>query len=617
MAIRFEVKDLFWEDLINMVRTKMIPYQWDALNDRVNGAAKSHCVSNFRVAAGLEEGEFEGYPFQDTDAYKWIEAVSYCLEYCPDSALEAQADGLIDLICSAQLEDGYLDTYYIIRGIEDRFTNLMDNHELYCAGHLLEAGIAWCEATGKDKLLRAAMRYVDCIKSHINNEGGLPGYPGHEILEMALLRCYRFNGDKDALAYAEYLLSERGKAPSFFLEEAKRAGRVPNWMDGPLGLDYYQAAKPVKEQREAVGHAVRAAYLYSAMADYWALTGDEEMGAAAKSIWKNMTGKKMFITGGFGSSPYGEAFTFDYDLPSDSCYCETCASVGAVFFADRMFRAEKRGEYHDVIERILYNALLAGVDESGTRYSYANPLEMVPEAVQKDAGKRHLSPVRLPWFDCACCPPNLARLVTSVGRYVCEEADGAIYINQYISGRARVGSGSISIESELPISGRITLTLSGIEAPVYLRVPSWSRYTRIIAERKAVDTDSPDGYALLPKGVKKVSVFLDMAPRFMRSSDKVRDTFGKLALMCGPTVYCAEEADNGKELHKLCLSVDSAVEQDGDKLVVNGWRRSTHESGLYFAAGGFDLERAKLVMTPYRLWGNRGEGEMRVWIDER
>jgi len=620
MSVQFTVKDGFWSPLMEKISSTMIPYQWNVLHDKVPGAVASHCAANFRIAAGLEQGTFQGYPFQDTDAYKWLEAVAYSLSRTKDASLEQQADGLIDLIAAAQQPDGYLDTYYIINGLDDRFTNLMDNHELYCAGHLLEAGVAYYEATGKDRLLTCALNYVDCIRNAVNDRDGLPGYPGHEVLEMALLRCYRLKGEAWMLDYAGYLLSRRGTQPSFFLEEAERGGRTPNWMDGPLGLDYYQAAMPVRRQRDAVGHAVRAVYLYSAMADYCALTGDEEMKTAIHSIWQSMTGRRMYITGGIGSSAYGESFTFDYDLPLDTCYCETCAAIGAVFFADRMFALDRRRVYHDVIERIIYNALPAGMNEDATQFFYTNPLEVVPRALERNHAMSHIKNQRQPWFECACCPPNMARLIASIGRYAVRELDGCVYINQYISGKVSVGGGTVTIESNMPWDGKVRLTLKKVDRPVMIRIPGWSRYTRIIGDKRALEADET-GYAAIPVGTSAVNLYLDMTPAVMQSCDSVRASFGKLAFMRGPVVYCAEETDNGAELHRLYAGADCVIETGymGDMTVldVSGWRRSSDTAALYRRAGDVYYERKTIRLVPYYYWANREPGEMRVWLNER
>ena len=369
----------FWSRLQELVRTQVIPYQWEALNDRIEGAAPSHCMENFKVAAGQREGSFGGCVFQDSDFAKWIEAVGYSLTIHPDPELEKTADEAIDLVCSAQQPDGYLNTYYIINGLEDRFTNLAHNHELYCLGHLMEGAIAYYQATGKDKLLNAVRRYADLVDSLFGaEEGKLQGYPGHEIIEMALVKLADVTGEERYLRLAKYFIDQRGQEPNYFREEIEKSGKPWGWAKSPFGLQYYQAGKPVREQTAAEGHAVRAVYLYSGMADVARKTGDESLWNACRTLWDSIVRRRMYVTGSIGSAHYGESFTFDYDLPNDSVYGETCAAIGLVFFARRMLETEAKGEYADVMEQALYNGVISGMSLDGRSFFYVNPLEVLP-----------------------------------------------------------------------------------------------------------------------------------------------------------------------------------------------------------------------------------------------
>lgn len=619
---KFNIDDQYWLGLIDRVRTVMIPYQWKALRDELPDTEPSYCLQNFAVAAGLKDGKHHGFAFQDSDAYKWLEAVGNSLSTTPDAALERRADEMIDLICAAQTEDGYLCTYYIINGIDGRFRNLVSDHELYCAGHLLEAAMAYCAATGKRKLLDAALRFLACIRANVNDHGGYPGYPGHEELELALLRYYRYSGDEDALSYAEYLLDRRGQQPSYFLEECRREGRDMPWSNGPLGLRYYQAHAPVTEQTDACGHAVRAMYLYSAMADLCALKPSEPLRNALHALWESVTSRQMYVTGGIGSSPYGEAFTFDYDLPPATAYSETCASVGMIFWAQRMLMSECRSDYADVAERALYNVVLASMSEEMTSFFYVSPLEVVPEACAKDNAKRHVKPIRQPWFGCACCPPNVARLLTSLGSYVYTEQNGALYINQYIGGGFAADNGLVHIESGLPWDGRITITLCNTSRDVWVRIPSWSTRTLIRVNGVERAAEVCGEYTQVWRGVAAnvtIELELDMSPKILQSCDKVRDTYDMLAVSRGPLIYCAESADNGAALHMLSLREDSDIriarrENGRCDLEISGWRRIATHGALYQTAQPPLHEPAVIHMVPYSYWGNRGVGEMRVWL---
>ena len=413
------VTDTFWKPRMELVCSKMLPYQWKALHDEIPNVEPSGCIRNFCIASGQKTGPFYGCVFQDSDVAKWIEAAAYTLRYHPDAELEKSIDKTIDLICSVQLPDGYLNTYYIIKGLEKRWTDVMRNHELYCLGHMLEGSVAYYEITGKRKLLDAMIRYVDYVDSVFGpEEGKLHAYPGHEIIEMALIRLYAITREPRHLALAKYFVDERGKEPNYFQMQADQLGNDFKWKHSPFGIGYYQADKPVREQEKAEGHAVRAVYLYAGMADVAAETGDEELLSTCRRIWKNIVTRQMYITGSIGASNYGEAFVDDYQLPNDTVYGETCASIGLFFFAYRMLSIERSSAYSDVMERLLYNGVISGMSLDGTRFFYVNPLETHPEACGKDWKYHHVTPTRMGWFKCACCPTNLARILSSLPRYI-------------------------------------------------------------------------------------------------------------------------------------------------------------------------------------------------------
>ena len=375
------IRDPFWDPLREIIRSRAIPYQWLALNDALPGTEPSGCLRNFRIAAGKETGVHHGFVFQDSDASKWLEGVAYSLLSHPDPELERKADEAVETMIAAQQPDGYLNTYYTITAPDRRFTNLRDNHELYCLGHMIEAAVAYHRATGKTALLEAAERYADLADRTFGPEPEKKhGYPGHPEAELALIRLFAHTGNERYLRLARYFVDARGREPLYFREEERLNGNGRYYFaDGPLGYAYCQADKPVLEQQEAEGHAVRAMYLYSAMADLARLTGDPGLRAACRRLWDSVTERRMYITGGIGSSPYGEAFTFDYDLPNDTAYAETCAAIGLVFFARRMLLLEPEGKYADVMERALYNCVLSGMQLDGRSFFYVNPLEVWPE----------------------------------------------------------------------------------------------------------------------------------------------------------------------------------------------------------------------------------------------
>ena len=374
---RFESTEGFIYQYQKLIKEVVIPYQYAVLHDQVEGVEKSHVVANFENAAKAVRGEdvgdgFYGMVFQDSDAAKWLEAVAYSLVNFPDTDLEAKADSLIDKIEAAQDTDGYLNTYYTIKDKDKRWTNLLKGHELYCAGHMMEAAVAYYEATGKDKLLRVMQKNAAHIYQHFVTEGH-EGYPGHPEVELALLRLYHATGDEKCLALAKHFIDVRGVNNRFYEEEAARRDWSV-WGNDATDYDYQQSGKPVREQRDATGHSVRAVYLYTGMADLAAQTEDQELLNACRQLFESIADRRMYVTGGIGSTVEGEAFTVDYDLPNDTAYAETCASIGLMFFASRMLEAEVDSKYADVMERAFYNTVLAGMQLDGKRFFYVNPL---------------------------------------------------------------------------------------------------------------------------------------------------------------------------------------------------------------------------------------------------
>lgn len=622
-----QVADGFFSRYADLVREEVIPYQWEALNDRVPGAEKSGCLRNFRIAAGQEAGEFTGMVFQDSDIGKWLEAVAYSLTTHPDAALERTADEVIELLEAAQREDGYLDTYFIVKDPKNRWKCLRDCHELYCAGHLLEGAVAYWQATGKDRFLNVMRRYVDYIATVFGRgEGQMRGYPGHEEIELALCKLYDVTGEKKYLDLAAYFIDERGRDPKYFLEELKTRGDAFHWEGNDAqGMEYFQSHAPVREQTEAVGHAVRAVYLYSGMADVAMRTGDEGLLEACRRLYRNIADKRLYVTGAIGSTYIGEAFTFDYDLPNDTAYAETCASVGLIFFMKRMLEADGAAEYGDMMERALYNTVLAGMAMDGKSFFYVNPLEVFPEADEKDPSKRHVKTVRQKWFACACCPPNVARLLADLGSYIYRRKGSAVTADLFIGSRLALPGGAELIQtSEVPFGGKVTFTLRGAAQGFSLRVrcPEWAEGVTCTAPcRKengyiAIQNDWQDG--------DSVTLVFGMEPRRIYANPLVRQDAGKVCLMRGPLVYCLEEADNGANLHLLRLPEGEPVEAVRGEgalfgmtlLRAKGRRFVPHGSRLYAPDRQGREEEARLAFVPYFAWGNRDKGEMAVYVRE-
>ena len=686
-AIR--ITDRFFSNYRNLVRDKMIPYQYKVLNDEIavniererndNSIPneKSHCLENFRIAAGLKKGEHYGWQFQDSDVYKWLEAVSYSLMEKPDDNLKALADSVVDLIAQAQEEDGYLSTYFQLKCPDRKFKDLAWSHELYCAGHFMEAAVAYYEATGSDKVLAVARKNADCICRYFGTgKGQTRGIDGHEEIEIGLMRLYHLTGDKNYLQTAAYFLEERGQNPDIFIEQsAAEHGGKPD-LSGILSLPktYFQIHKPVIEQDTAEGHAVRMMYLATAMADVALTAGNKKLYEACKKIWHNVVDRRMYITGGVGSTVIGESFTFDYDLPNDTMYCETCASVALMFFARNMLLNEAHGEYADIMERALYNTVLDGMALDGRHFFYVNPLEVTPEASAKDPGKSHVKPVRPEWLGCACCPPNLARLLASLDRYAFHEKAGVVFADLFMRAHAEFPGRTVEEETEYPWQGSVSFRLTSAslcgeqdscgEYVFAVRIPGWTAYSsgnagtatgrhtveggqavKISLNGKPLAVGSTtsgkaaelkDGYLYLTGPFEGDVLKLDFAMPVikMAANPAIHADNGKIAVMRGPLVYTLESIDNGAGLNRLFLRDDTAFTWQFRPDLLNGvgvikgrgYRipdaTNTEDSQApLYAPYSPDIEATaecvELTWIPYFAWANRGINEMSVWIRQK
>ena len=613
--------------LQRLIKQEVIPYQYDVLCDRAEGAEKSHVVKNFENAAKALRGEdagdgFYGMVFQDSDAAKWLEAVAYSLALFPDKELEKRADELIELIADAQDEDGYLNTYFTIKDRDKRWANLLEGHELYCAGHFMEAAAAYYETTGKDALLNVMRRCAEHIYNRFITEKH-EGYPGHPEVELALLKMYRATGEKRWLELTEHFINARGVGGNFYKREAEQRDWTV-WGNDPDDRYYQQSYAPVREQRDAVGHSVRAVYLYTGMAGLAAQTGDSELFTACRTLWESITEKRMYITGGIGSTCIGEAFTADYDLPNDTAYAETCASCGLMFFARAMLENELNGEYADVMERAFYNTVLAGMSLDGKRFFYVNPLEVIPGISGATATHWHAKPQRPEWFTCACCPPNVARTVSSLGTYAYGTSGDLCCCHLFAAGEVDFGNGvKLRCSTEFPYGFTVRYEILSGSGRLAVRVPAWSESFSASVNGAEAQCSPEKGYAFFDvESGDVLEIGLDDTPRLIYCSSKVSENTGCAAVTRGALVYCFEGADNRGDVLSLLLDANGKIEV-GDtieelgavSLKVSGYRTAPTE-GLYTARRPEAVPET-LTAVPYYTWGNRGENQMRVWVNYR
>ncbi len=632
---RFTISDHFFGHYEKLVKDVVIPYQEKVLNDEIPDAEKSHAIENFRAAAkvietGSCDEEFYGMVFQDSDVAKWLEAAAYTLLKYPDKDLEKRCDKIIELIGRAQHEDGYLNTYFTVKSPEKRWTNLQEAHELYCAGHMMEAAVAYAECTGKTKLLEIMCRMADHIYKHFI-EDNHAGYPGHPEIELALMRMYRYTKNVKYRELAMHFIDIRGVDSDYYKKERERYAWTV-WGNDCKNKEYAQNHLPVREQTKAVGHAVRAVYLYTGMADVAQETCDTELKNACKQLWENITQCRMYVTGAIGSAYEGEAFTEDYHLPNDTAYAETCAAIGLIFFGRKMLDLEKDSKYADTMERALYNCVLAGMQLDGKKFFYVNPLEVIPGISGEAVTHRHALPQRPNWFTCACCPPNVARLLSSLGRYAWSIDSSIIYSHLYIAGTLDLTDTlhcKIDIETQYPYDNsviyHITPENNEVMMTLAIRLPEWSKETMLTLNGRKCDCEIRNGYAYISKAftsADQLVVTFDMGIKRIFASCKVSTDNGKAAFSRGPLIYCAEGLDNGDDILGISVKKDALAEVSvSDRL--NGIAEITIEGYRTAASTSlYSLERPKteacrLTLIPYYAWGNRGLNQMRVWVPEK
>ncbi|MBN1352855.1 glycoside hydrolase family 127 protein [candidate division KSB1 bacterium] len=616
-----QIDDNFWLLRIEANRTVTIPYDFKKCEETGR-------IDNFAIAGGLKEGKHKGIRFNDSDVFKVIEGAAYSLNTHWDDALDQYLDDLIEKIGAAQEEDGYI---YTTRTIDPdnpaegagqtRWSNLKDSHELYNVGHMIEAAVAHYQATGKRSFLDIAIKSADLF-DRVFGPDKLRDVPGHQEIEIGLAKLYRITGEEKYLNLAKFFLNERGHANNRNL----------------YGV-YYQDHKPVLEQTEPVGHAVRAAYMYSGMADIAALTGDPGFVKAIDRIWENVATRRLYITGGIGARHSGEAFGEDYELPNLTAYCETCASIANIFWNHRMFLLHKESKYIDVLERVLYNGFLAGVSMDGNMFFYTNPLESDGKYTFNQGAA-----TRQPWFGCACCPTNVVRFMPSLPGYVYAQCDDDVYVNLYIGGTGtiRIAEHAVKIiqQTRYPWDGAVNLEID-TEQPAHfallLRIPGWAqdqpvpgdlyRFQNRNAEKfslkvngNPVEAEIENGYARIRRTWKKgdqVALSLPMPIRRVVSHANVTENAGKVALQRGPIVFCAEWTDNDGHVRNLVLPDDAQLDAQFEPdalngiIVIRGIVPALYRTGEGAAT---ETRQQKFTAIPYYAWSHRGEGEMKVWL---
>jgi DUF1680 family protein len=553
--------------------------------------------------------------FWDSDIAKWIEGTAYALTYKRDENLESLIDAAIDDIETGQMPFGYFNSHYQTAELSNRFTN-RSNHELYCAGHLIEAAVAYKKATGKDKLLNIMCRYADHISEVFMNPERDKNFrtPGHQEIELALVKLYHETGNKTYLALSRFFIDTRGT-----LDGEKQT--FSNWASS----NYAQDHLPINEQTTAEGHSVRCLYMFAGAADIAREYNDEKLKKACETVFENIVAKRMYVTGGIGGNHSGEAFSYDYDLPNELAYTETCASIAMVFFCQRMYLLTGDKKYMDVVELQIYNGILSGISLYGDRFFYCNPLEVHPERrdnFRKIRNSQFAPEYERPeYFGCSCCPPNVIRLISSLGQYMYHVDGDKIFVNLYNSSEFSQNGVKIIQETDYPRDGKIKLTVeSDKNIDLYLRIPDWCKNTDVDSNGKIAAADDKYARIRIENGEKAViDLNFDMPVAELHANPKVHNNAGKIAVKRGPVVYCMESIDNGENLTSAKIIGNYEYENSeifGNpivKITCDG-EMSAESSDSLYSETPFKTERKKLTLIPYAAWANRGRSEMIVWI---
>jgi DUF1680 family protein len=620
---RVTIEDTFWAPKLQVNRERTIPHIYQ------------QCLETGRIDAFSPDWQpgpeitalkpWGGTPvmFWDSDVAKWLEAASYSLATHFDPQFDALVDEVIAIITQAQHTDGYLNTWFTTVDPQNRWKNLRDWHELYCAGHLIEAGVAHYQATDKRTLLDVVCRYADYIASVFGVEPDQKrGYPGHPEIELALVKLYRATGERRYLELSRYFVDERGRKPPYFDQEAQERGDDPATFWAST-YEYNQSHRPVREQQEVVGHAVRAMYLYSAMMDLAYEYGDASLHEVCEHLWPHLTTKRMYVTGGIGTSDQNEGFTNDYDLPNESAYAETCAAIGLIFWAQRLLRLDCDRRYADILELALYNSVLSAISSDGQHFFYENPLA--------SNGHHH----RQTWFFCPCCPPNLARLFGSLGEYIYAQSETDAVVHLYIQGTGRLSVGDQTItlrqDTNYPWEGTVTIQVTPKQPATFglrLRIPGWCRSASVQVNGQAVDLTEQmeQGYVRVERLWQSGDVIklgLAIPIEQLSAHPEVQVDQGHITLQRGPLIYCLEQCDHAEPLHRLVLpsttALTSQVEPDllGGVVVLRGTAAAlvdTDWEDTLYRPHPPATRPVPITAIPYYAWGNREPGPMRVWL---
>jgi len=608
------ITDNFWKPKLDKVATTTLQaciHQTEEVTGRIR---------NFENVANNKNAKHEGIYYDDSDVYKALEAIAYSLKNRPDAALEKKADDWIELIAAAQEPDGYINTFYSLTGLEDRWKD-MDKHEAYCAGHLIEAGVAYFQTTGKRKLLDVGIKMADHIDERFR-KSNTPWVSGHQEIELALVKLYKLTDEKKYLELSDWFLEQRGHGHG--------VGAI--WNNPHWGAKYAQDDIPVKDQKEISGHAVRAMYLYTGAADVAAAKNDNEYVHAMKTVWEDVVFRNMYITGGIGSSGSNEGFSVDYDLPNESAYSETCASVGMVFWNQRMNLLEGESKYIDVLERSLYNAALDGLSLEGSHFFYGNPLASNGQHSRRE------------WFGTACCPSNISRLVASVGDYIYAKTDNSVWVNLFIGSKSNFHIDNVEVPIEMttnyPLDGLVNITMNPVKKVKYslnLRLPGWAKedpvpgdlYTfkdqskekfNILLNGKSVNFKEKNGYVIINREWKKgdkIQYTLPMEVKRVVSRDEVLANKDRIAIQRGPLVYCVEGVDNDGSAWNILMPDNANFEViEFNILDEKVMAIKTEMSVFKISEDGSKIitEKKKVITVPYYTWANRGQNEMQVWL---
>lgn len=634
------VESEFWKSYLDLVKKETIPYQLSVLKDEIDvdvqaerkdeelPSGKSHAIENFKIAAGISRGEHFGWFFQDSDVYKWLESVGLLLQTTEDPQLEAHADDVIAIIEKAQEKDGYLNTYFQLKFPRLKYRQLYFSHELYCAGHLIEAGIAYDKGTGKSKLLDIAKRFVKHIEDHFGYENRkIQGADGHQEIELALVKLCDYTGDDTYLKLAQFFINVRGEDPKFYQKEIESNLKLGLSTDNSrVDLTYLQAFTQPKYQTKAVGHAVRMLYMATGMAKIVNREFDNELYQACLAIWDDITKRKMYITGGVGSTVFGEAFTGSYDLPNDTMYCETCAAIALLNFAYELFQLSPKAEYLDVIDRLIYNGILSGASLNGKQFFYVNPLEVDVDSCHHNPGKGHVKTQRPDWLGCACCPPNFARTVASIGRYVYLEDDGKLFVNLFMASQLSGEDYIVEQKTAFPFESSVDINYQGPEKIIIIHVPYWAKGLVVTCDNGEVIKKNTQQVEVSVRGNSCLKIRFEQPIYSVSCHPEVRSNIGKVAIQRGPFIFCSQALQNPDvkkyrvDRQKLPQATRKIQNDNLGKYIqlhlpcqkIKGWSNEA----LYLFDSENQFVSSDMTLIPYYLWGNQGETDMQVWFSE-